>query len=136
MSELRIIARHAGTVLVGQLAVMSFSIADTLIAGRYSPQALAVLSLASSIYISIYVALNGLMQALLPAWAELYGGGRHAELGRAVRQALYIATGAAVLGIGGLWFPEIWLSLTEVPTELWPKCGLICASWPWRWCPH
>ncbi|MEY2781958.1 MAG: Multidrug resistance protein MdtK, partial [Pseudomonadota bacterium] len=36
MSELRIIARHAGTVLVGQLAVMSFSIADTLIAGRYS----------------------------------------------------------------------------------------------------
>ncbi len=120
MSELRIIARHAGTVLVGQLAVMSFSIADTLIAGRYSPQALAVLSLASSIYISIYVALNGLMQALLPAWAELHGGGRHAELGRAVRQALYIATGAAVLGIGGLWFPEIWLSLTEVPTELWP----------------
>ena len=121
MSELRIIARHAGTVLVGQLAVMSFSIADTLIAGRYSPQALAVLSLASSIYISIYVALNGLMQALLPAWAELHGGGRHAELGRAVRQALYIATGAAVLGIGGLWFPEIWLSLTEVPTELWPE---------------
>lgn len=121
MSELRIIARHAGTVLVGQLAVMSFSIADTLIAGRYSPQALAVLSLASSIYISIYVALNGLMQALLPAWAELHGGGRNAELGRAVRQALYIATGASVLGIGGLWFPEIWLSLTEVPTELWPE---------------
>jgi MATE family multidrug resistance protein len=120
MSELRIIARHAGTVLVGQLAVMSFSIADTLIAGRYSPQALAVLSLASSIYISIYVALNGLMQALLPAWAELHGGGRHAELGRAVRQALYIAAGAAVLGIGGLWFPEVWLSLTEVPAELWP----------------
>ena len=45
MSELRTIARHAGTVLVGQLAVMSFGIADTLIAGRYSPQALAVLSL-------------------------------------------------------------------------------------------
>ena len=42
MSELRVIARHAGTVLVGQLAVMSFGIADTLIAGRYSPQALAV----------------------------------------------------------------------------------------------
>ena len=120
MSELRIIARHAGTVLVGQLAVMSFSIADTLIAGRYSPQALAVLSLASSIYISIYVALNGLMQALLPAWAELHGGARHAELGRAVRQALYIAAGAAVLGIVGLWFPDVWLSLTEVPAELWP----------------
>ncbi|MEY4027995.1 MAG: Multidrug resistance protein MdtK [Pseudomonadota bacterium] len=120
MSELRIIARHAGTVLVGQLAVMSFGIADTLIAGRYSPQALAVLSLASSIYISIYVALNGLLQALLPVWAELQGGGRQAEVGRSVRQALYIAAGAAVIGISGLWFPDLWLSATEVPEALWP----------------
>ncbi|PUE56866.1 MATE family efflux transporter [Limnohabitans sp. 2KL-17] len=120
MSELRIIARHAGTVLVGQLAVMSFGIADTLIAGRYSPQALAVLALASSIYISIYVALNGLLQALLPVWAELHGAGRQAEVGRSFRQALYIAGGAAVIGISGLWFPDLWLSTTEVPEELWP----------------
>jgi MATE family multidrug resistance protein len=107
-------------VLVGQLAVMSFGIADTLIAGRYSPQALAVLSLASSIYISIYVALNGLLQALLPVWAALQGGGRQAEVGRSVRQALYIAAGAAVIGISGLWFPDLWLSATEVPEALWP----------------
>ncbi|WP_295520005.1 MATE family efflux transporter [Limnohabitans sp. Rim8] len=120
MSELRIIARHAGTVLVGQLAVMSFGIADTLIAGRYSPQALAVLALASSIYISIYVALNGLLQALLPVWAELHGGGRQTEVGRSFRQALYIAGGASSLGICGLWFPDLWLSATDVPPELWP----------------
>lgn len=120
MSELRTIARHAGTVLVGQLAVMSFGIADTLIAGRYSPQALAVLALASSIYISIYVALNGLMQALLPVWAELHGAGRQAEVGQSVRQALYIAGGASLLGICGLWFPDLWLSATQVPVDLWP----------------
>jgi MATE family multidrug resistance protein len=121
MSELRTIAKHAGTVLVGQLAVMSFGIADTLIAGRYSPQALAVLALASSIYISIYVALNGLIQALLPVWAELQGGARQAEVGRSVRQALYIAGGASVMGICGLWFPDLWLSATDVPEELWPE---------------
>jgi MATE family multidrug resistance protein len=120
VSELRTIAHHAGTVLVGQLAVMSFGIADTLIAGRYSPQALAVLSLASSIYISIYVALNGLLQALLPVWAELHGGGRQADMGRSVRQALYIAGAAGMLGICGLWFPDLWLSATEVPEALWP----------------
>ena len=90
MSELRIILRHAGTVLIGQLAVMAFGVADTMIAGRHSPQALATLSLASSIYISIYVALNGLVQALLPVWAELHGAGRHTALGRSVRQALYV----------------------------------------------
>jgi MATE family multidrug resistance protein len=120
MSELRTISRHAGTVLVGQLAVMSFGIADTIIAGRYSPHALAVLSLASSIYISIYVALNGMLQALLPVWAELHGANRPLEIGRSVRQALYIASGAAALGMAGLLFPDPWLSWTQVPPELWP----------------
>ena len=120
MSELRTISRHAGTVLVGQLAVMSFGVADTIIAGRYSPHALAVLSLASSIYISIYVALNGMLQALLPVWAELHGANRPVEIGRSVRQALYIASGASALGMAGLLFPDPWLSWTQVPAELWP----------------
>ena len=121
MSELGIIARHAGTVLIGQLAVMAFGIADTLIAGRYSPQALAVLSLASSIYISIYVALNGMLQALLPVWAELRGAGHDTEIGRSVRQALYICAGAAVIGSLALWFPQPWLAWTDVPEVLWSE---------------
>jgi MATE family multidrug resistance protein len=121
MSELSTIARHAGTVLIGQLAVMAFGIADTVIAGRYSPQALAVLSLASSIYISIYVALNGMLQALLPVWAQLRGAGRTAEIGQSVRQALYICAGAALIGCTALWFPQPWLSWTDVPQALWPE---------------
>ena len=121
MSERRVILQHAGTVLVGQLAVMAFGVADTMIAGRHSPQALATLSLASSIYISIYVALNGLVQALLPVWAQLHGAGRPVELGRSVRQALYICAMAAVLGVGALCFPDPWLAATEVPTALWPQ---------------
>ena len=75
-TDLRAIARHAGTVLVGQWAVMGFSVADTIIAGQYSAQALAVMSLATSIYISVYVGLNGMLQSLLPVWAELRGAGR------------------------------------------------------------
>ncbi len=121
MSELGVILRHAGTVLVGQLAVMAFGVADTMIAGRHSPQALATLSLASSIYISIYVALNGLVQALLPVWAELHGGGRNAALGRSVRQALYVCALASLIGIAALCFPDPWLAWTDVPAELWPE---------------
>ena len=89
MFEARTILRHASTVLVGQLAVMAFGIADTVIAGRYSASALAALSVGSSIYISIYVALNGLMQALLPVWSEVRGAGENKALGKSVRQALY-----------------------------------------------
>ncbi|HKB54027.1 MAG TPA: MATE family efflux transporter, partial [Ramlibacter sp.] len=73
MTEARVIGRHAGTVLVGQLAVMAFGVTDTIVAGRYSQQALAALSVGSAVYISVFVGLMGMLQALLPTWAELHG---------------------------------------------------------------
>ena len=96
---MRTIARHAGTVLVGQLAVMAFGVTDTIVAGRYSEQALAALSVGSAVYISVFVALMGMLQALLPTWARLHGGQRHEDLGRSVRQALYL--GALGMLAGG-----------------------------------
>jgi hypothetical protein len=65
--ERGLIARHAGTVLVGQLAVMAFGVTDTIIAGRYSENALAALSVGAAIFISVYVSLMGVLQALLPS---------------------------------------------------------------------
>ena len=118
MFEARTILRHAGTVLVGQLAVMAFGVADTLVAGRYNASALAALSVGSSIYISIYVALNGLISALLPVWSEHRGAGTHAALGQSVRQALYLCLCVIVLGTLALLFPDPWLNATGVPEEL------------------
>ena len=43
--ELTAIARHAAVMLAGQLAAVAFGLADTLIAGRYSQDALAALSI-------------------------------------------------------------------------------------------
>ena len=97
---------------------MTFSVADTLIAGHYSQASLAALSIGSSIYISIYVALNGMMQALLPVWAQLRGAEQFAEVGRSVRQALYLCTAAIALGVLGLLFPDPWLEWTQVPDIL------------------
>ncbi len=82
MSDFKIISSHAGTVLVGQLAVMAFGITDTIVAGRYSDVSLAALSVASAIYISVFVALMGTLQALLPVWAELHGAGKSTEVGQ------------------------------------------------------
>lgn len=117
-SETLTILAHAGTVLTGQLAIMAFSVADTLIAGRYSQASLAALSIGSSIYISIYVALNGMMQALLPVWAQLRGGEQFTEVGRSVRQALYLCGAAIAVGVLALLYPDPWLQWTEVPAAL------------------
>ena len=118
MSELRTIARHAGTVLVGQLAVMAFGVTDTIVAGRYSEQALAALSVGSAVYISIFVGLMGVLQALLPTWAELHGAGRAIEVGRSVRQALYLSGLTMLAGVTALFFPGALLEWTQVPASL------------------
>jgi multidrug resistance protein, MATE family len=118
LSERGVIARHAGTVLAGQLATMAFGITDTVVAGRYSQQALAALSVGSAVYITVFVALMGGLQSLLPIWAELHGAGRREEVGRSVRQAVYLATLAAVAGVLGLLFPNALLQGTEVPAVL------------------
>lgn len=117
-TERGIIARHAGTVLAGQLATMAFGVTDTIVAGRYSQQALAALSVGAAVYISIFVAMMGILQALLPAWAELHGAGRRPALGRSVRQALYLALITCLVGVVGLLFPGFLLDATGVPEAM------------------
>ena len=107
-------------MLVGQLAIMAFGVTDTIVAGRYSEEALAALSVGSAVYISVFVALMG--DAAGPA-ADLgrtaRRGRRHAEVGRSVRQALYLCALASRSAWRlGLLFPGALLRWTEVPRGL------------------
>lgn len=115
MSELKSISRHAGTVLAGQLATIAYGVADTVIAGRYSDEALAALSVGSAFYISVYVGLIGVVQALLPRWAHLHGAARHHELGWSLRQSLYLSGFIIATGMAALLFPAPLLRWAEVP---------------------
>ncbi len=99
---------------------MAFSVTDTIVAGRYSDQSLAVLSVGSAVYVSVFVALMGVLQALLPVWAELHGAGKPLRVGQSFRQALYLCAITIVLGTGLLAFPGAMLRWTEVPEALWP----------------
>jgi multidrug resistance protein, MATE family len=134
-SELATIAQHAGTVMVGQLAVMAFSITDTIVAGRYAPEALAVLSIGASIYVSVYVSLMGVMQALLPVYAELHGARRYPELGRSVRQSLYLAAALVLLGMAVMLFPQPLLRIAQVPQALRPAVENYLGILAWALLP-
>jgi MATE family multidrug resistance protein len=118
VNELKIIAKHAGTVLVGQLAVMAFGVADTVIAGRYSDTSLAALSVGSAIYISVYVGLIGIVQALLPIWAELLGADKQPEIGRSLRQSLYLSGFITIAGMTALLLPGALLRWAQVPVAM------------------
>jgi MATE family multidrug resistance protein len=117
-SERATIMRHAGTVMVGQLAVMAFSITDTLVAGHFSDTALAALAVASATYVTVHISLMGILQALLPVWAELHGAQQYREVGRSVRQALYLCMLTAGLGMWALLCPNILLNWTQVPLDM------------------
>ena len=103
---------------MGQLAVMAFGITDTIVAGRYSDASLAALSVASAIYISVFVALMGTLQALLPIWAELHGAGKASEVGPSFRQALYLCGLTIAVGMLILMSPGAVLRWTDVPPAL------------------
>ena len=118
MTERRIILSHASTVLVGQLAVMAFSITDTWVAARYADTALAALSVASATYITVHISLMGVLQALLPVWAELYGANQPRQLGQSVRQALYVWLLTSVIAVVLLLSPGPLLAWTGVPEAL------------------
>ena len=118
MAELRTITRHAGAVLVGQLATMAFGVADTVIAGRYDAHALAALSVGAAVYVSIFIACVGMVQAQLPVWAELRGAGKGPEVGRYVRQLAYLCLAGTVLGMAALLFPGPLLRWVDVPRTL------------------
>ncbi len=134
-SELATIAQHAGTVMLGQLAVMAFSITDTIVAGRYAPEALAVLSIGASIYVSVYVSLMGVMQALLPVYAELHGAQRYPELGRTVRQSVYLAISLVLVGMAVMLFPQPLLHAAQVPEALRPEVEKYLSILAWALLP-
>ena len=130
-AELRTIGSHAGVVLVGQLAVMAFGVTDTVVAGRYSETALAALAVGTAVYISVYVGLMGILQALLPVWAELHGSRRNAAVGPSVRQSLYLCAATIVVGMVALLSPGPLLNAAGVPAELQVEVRRYLAVLAW-----
>lgn len=118
---MRTVARHAGTVLAGQLAVMAFGVTDTVVAGRYASDALAALSVASAIFVSVYISLMGILQALPPIWAEQHGRQQPALIGQSFRQSLYLYLLVTMVGMATLLAPGLLLDWAQVPPAMQPE---------------
>jgi len=117
----RDIVKLGWPVFVAQLAVMINGVIDTLMAGRLGAADLAAVGIASSIYISIFITSMGVLIALTPVVAQLYGAGRLAEIGEEVRQSLWLG---ALLAAGSfllLAFPDPFLALAQVAPEVEAK---------------
>ena len=105
--------RLAGAVLVGQLAVVGFGVADTVMLGRSGDTlGLATLALGQAVYMTTYLALDGVTQALLPALGREAGAARLGGVAGVFRQGLWLAAMLALLGCLLLLWPQPLLRLT------------------------
>jgi MATE family multidrug resistance protein len=88
--EFRRLGQLALPLVFTQLAQMSMSVADTVMAGRVSATELAGVALGTVVYWPLMLLVSGTIMALTPAVSQLNGAGRQAEAGEVVRQALWI----------------------------------------------
>jgi MATE family multidrug resistance protein len=105
-------------ILIGQLAVIANGVVDTVMTARYSATDLAALGLGASVYISIFVGLSGVMQALSPTIGQLYGARKFEAIGFEVRQGVWLTLFLSCLGAIALCFPHPLLSIAQAPAEL------------------
>ncbi len=112
------VAALAWPILVGQLAVIMNGVADTMMTARYSAMDLASLGLGASVYVSIFVGLSGVMQALAPIIGQLYGAKNHDAIGAEVRQGVWLAIFLSLVGSILLLYPDFLLDIAEAPPEL------------------
>jgi MATE family multidrug resistance protein len=121
LSDIRKIAGLAWPVLIGQLAIIAFGVMDTVMVGRYSAVDLAALGLGSSVYVSVFVGLTGVVLALQPISGQLFGARRYAEIGEEVRQGLWLSAALAALGFVVMFFPGPLLAISHVPPALYER---------------
>jgi MATE family multidrug resistance protein len=105
-------------MFIGQLAVMSNGAIDTAMAGRYSTLDLAAVGIGVSIYATVYVTMMGVLLALSPITAQLYGAGKYAEIGEEVRQTGWLTLMLAVVSVAILRHPEPLLAISRLTPEV------------------
>jgi MATE family multidrug resistance protein len=118
------IATLVWPILIGQLAVVAYGVIDTAMTARFSATDLAALAIGASVYVSVFVGLNGVLQALSPIIGQLFGARRFEEIGIEVKQGAWLALFLSIAGSVILAFPEFLLSVADASPELAEKSAL------------
>jgi multidrug resistance protein, MATE family len=118
------IASLAWPILIGQLSVIANSVVDTMMVSRFSATDLGALAVGASIYISVFVGLNGVLQSLSPIIGQLYGAQRFEDIGAEVKQGIWLALLLTCFGCVLLFYPQPLLSLAKASPELTEKAEL------------
>jgi MATE family multidrug resistance protein len=114
----RALLRLAWPLLIANLAVVGNGTIDAVMAGRLSATDLAAVAVGSSIYITVYIGLMGVLQALSPIAGHHFGAERWRAIGDDVQQALWLALFLALLGLPCVLATGPWLQFAQVESDV------------------
>ena len=92
-----------------QLSYGAIQLTDTIVAGRAGSQELAGVALGSSLATPLFFSLSGIMFALTPIVAHLFGAKQIKDIRSKMRQSIWIA-----VGIGAILTIAYYLSLIHI----------------------
>ena len=105
--EVRKLVVLALPMLLAQVAQVGVGFVDTVMAGAAGKDDLAAVALGSSAFATVYITFMGVMTALNPMLAQLFGAGRHSEVGEMGRQGIWFGLMLGIIGMLVLWL-SIW----------------------------
>lgn len=112
------LSRLAWPVLVAQLATIGMMAIDTIVVGRAGTGDLAALAVGASIYVSLALALSGVVQAILPTVAHRLGKNDTDGAAQLIRQAFWLVLLLAAIGDVILCFPDWMIAFADLPAPV------------------
>jgi len=110
--------RLAWPIFIANLAMVGGATIDTVMAGRLSPIDLAGVAVGSSIYVTIFIGLMGITQALSPIVGHHFGARRWRAIGDDVQQALWLVAMLTLFGLPWLLATDLWVSLSRADDDV------------------
>jgi multidrug resistance protein, MATE family len=98
-AESREIARLALPMMVAQAAQVATGFVDTVMAGHVGTDDLAAVAIGSSLFLTVYVTLLGLVTALNPILSQQLGAGESTAIGETGRQGLWFGLFTGLAGM-------------------------------------
>lgn len=89
--ETRALLLLAGPLIVNNLSIAGMQFADAVMSGRLGAESLAAVAVGGSVWYLGFTICLGLMMAISPIAARLYGAGQPEMIGRYTRQGIWLA---------------------------------------------
>ena len=95
------VLRLGGPLIVNYLAVAGMSLADTIMSGQLGASSLAAVAVGGSVWMLAFSGCLGVLMAISPIIARLYGAGEHRKIGRYTRHGMYLGVVMGVVVLFG-----------------------------------